>query len=561
MEQMTTADLNTELERLLKAPGENEILEFKRAANDFSFDKLGQYFSALSNEANLSRVSHAWLVLGIEPTKHEVVGTLFKNSWPKLQKLKKDLADKLTERISFLGIHEVQKDGKRVLMFQIPPAPQGIPVSYDGHAYGRDGESKVPLNPEKRERIRAQRIQEDWSAAVVPDATILDLDPEALDKAVAEFRKKFPKRAEEMDRENWGTTTFLNKAKLTIKGQITRAAIILLGKEESEHFLSPTEIKIRWKLKDAVGDDVDHLVVCCPLILSVDLIFNKIRHLKYRYLREPGSLFPEEVDKYEPYTIREAINNAIAHQDYTLSGRINVIELPDQLVFTNKGAFIPGTVERAVIDDAPEEVYRNRFLATAMFNVNMVETAGGGIRKLFKLQSERLFPMPDYDLSDQRVEARITGKVLDMEFAQILARNKNLSLVEIIMLDKVQKRQPLSKQEACLLKERKLIEGRRPNYYFSIDVAKKLSRKAEYTRNRGLDKDFYSEFLVIGLKQHHILDRKEINELLLGKLPESLTAKQRIDKVTNLLTELRKKNIIRNKGTRSNPQWVLVTEH
>ena len=39
--------------------------------------------------------------------------------------------------------------------------------------------------------------------------------------------------------------------------------------------------------------------------------------------------------------IREAMKNGIAHQDYTKGGRINVVEMDDQLVFTNLGSFIP----------------------------------------------------------------------------------------------------------------------------------------------------------------------------------------------------------------------------
>ena len=111
-----------------------------------------------------------------------------------------------------------------------------------------------------------------------------------------------------------------------------------------------------------------------------------------------GTLFPDEVDQYEPFVIREAINNCIAHQDYTKSRRINVVETDDQLVFTNLGSFIPGSVEKVVMENAPEEHYRNRFLATAMSNLKMVDTAGGGIRKMFNYQRARFFPMPEYDL-------------------------------------------------------------------------------------------------------------------------------------------------------------------
>src|SRR5690606_6992171 len=201
--------------------------------------------------------------------------------------------------------------------------------------------------------------------------------------------------------------------------------------DESEHFLNPADVKIRWKLLDENNNDIDYDIFGLPLILSVEKVFAKIRNIKYRYMQE-GTIFPAEVSKYEPFSIREAINNCIAHQDYTKGARINVIEMEDQLVFTNHGTFIPGSVEKVVIDDAPEEFYRNKFLATAMFNLKMVDTAGGGIKKIFNFQRARFFPMPDYDLSEEKVKMSISGKILDMDYARLLAQNKDLSLEEII---------------------------------------------------------------------------------------------------------------------------------
>lgn len=263
--------------------------------------------------------------------------------------------------------------GKRILMFQIPPAPQGIPVSFDGYYYGRNGAELSPLNIEEIERIRAQSIGSDWSAGIVAQADLDDLDPEAVSVARKNFKNKFTEYANDVD--DWDDITFLNKAKITIKGQITRTAILLLGRAESEHLLNPAEPKIRWLLKDLEGNDKDYSIETCPLLLAVDRIYTRIRNLKYRYIKD-GSLFPEEVEQNEPYIIREALNNCIAHQDYTRGGRINVIEQEDQLIFTNLGSFIPGSVERVVIEDAPEEYYRNKFLTTAMFNLKMVDTAG-----------------------------------------------------------------------------------------------------------------------------------------------------------------------------------------
>jgi ATP-dependent DNA helicase RecG len=440
-------------------------------------------------------------------------------------------------------------------MFQIPAAPKGLPVAYEGHYYGRDGEQLSPLNLEKIERIRSQANTEDWSAAIVNGAGVDDLDEQAITTARANYKSRFPDKAAEAD--SWDTLTFLNKSKLTIKGKITRTAIILLGKEESEHFITPAEAKIRWLLKDSRGNDKDHLIIGCPLLLAVDKVYAKIRNSKYRYLND-GTLFPEEIDQYEPFTIREAINNCIAHQDYSLGGRINVVEMEDQLVFTNLGSFIPGDIERVVRDNAPEEHYRNRFLAAAMFNLKMVETGGGGIRKIFNFQRQRFFPMPDYDLSQRRVKVTITGKVLDIDYARILARNTELSLEEIILLDKVQKKLPLSQAAEKHLKFHKLIEGRRPNFFLSRLMSQVTGQKAAYSKYKAFDKEYYLDLVVKAIGEHKFLERKDVDELLWKKLPDWMVEKQKKIKINNLLSELRKKRKIENHGSDARPKWALI---
>ncbi len=551
---MTAEQLNSILDSLCSLSAENEIVEFKEAKNNYDFSKLGKYFSALSNEANLKGISCAWLVFGVEDKKHQIVGSQFRASRKDLDSLKGEIAKKSTNNISFIEIHEIIKSEGRVILFQIPAAPKGIPIAFDGHFYARDGEELAPLNIEKIERIRAQNIKEDWSAVIVPEANIEDLDEDAIALAKKNYKNKFPEKAQEVD--DWDTITFLNKAKITIKGKITRAALILLGKDESEHFLNPAEIKIRWKLMDNLGNDIDYDIFNIPMILAVEKVFSKIRNIKYRYMQE-GTIFPAEVSKYEPFSIREAINNCVAHQDYTKNARINVIEMEDQLIFTNQGNFIPGNVEKVVIDDAPEEYYRNRFLATAMFNLKMVDTAGGGIKKMFNYQRVRFFPMPDYDLSNDKVKVSISGKILDLDYARLLANNKDLSLEEIIMLDKVQKKKELSVFEEKLLKNKKLIEGRKPNYFIGLKVAQKTNQKAAYSKNKGFDKSYYLDLIAKAIKEHKVLNRKEIDELLWVKLPDWMTDKQKKSKVGNLLSELRKSEIIYNNGTFSNPEWSL----
>jgi len=554
---MSEALLRETLQQLRSLSAETEIVEFKEAKSNFDFSKLGKYFSALSNEANLKGNPYAWLVFGIEDKHHKIVGSQFRPLRKDLDSLKGEIAKKTTNGITFIEIYELKFDEGRVIMFQIPAAPKGFPIAFEGHYYGRDGEELVPLNLEEIERIRAQATTADWSSAIVSNALVEDLDEEAIQVARSNFKNKFPEKSVEVD--SWDDITFLNKAKITIKGKITRTAIILLGKEESEHFINPAEAKVRWLLKDSKSNDKDYAIIGCPMLLAVDKVYAKIRNLKYRYIKE-GTLFPDEITQYEPYSIREALNNCIAHQDYTKHGRINVIEKDDQLIFTNLGSFIPGTVEKVIKDDAPEEYYRNRFLASAMFNLKMVDTVGGGIKKIFNFQRERFFPMPDFDLTGGKVKVTIIGKVLDIEYAKLLAQNKDLTLEEIMMLDKVQKKNPLTAFEEKHLKSRKLIEGRKPNYFIGIRVAQKIGQKADYSKNTGLDNDYYLDLIVKAITQHGSLNRKDIDDLLWKKLPDWMDDKQRKIKISNLLSKLKKKEKIKNSGNFTYPNWVLVSK-
>ncbi|HSW64829.1 MAG TPA: ATP-binding protein [Dissulfurispiraceae bacterium] len=241
-----------------------------------------------------------------------------------------------------------------------------------------------------------------------------------------------------------------------------------------------------------------------------------------------------------------------------MGGRINVIEMDDQLIFSNLGSFIPGSVEKVVREDAPEEHYRNHFLATAMFNLKMVDTAGGGIRKMFNFQKNRFFPMPEYDLAGGKVKVAVVGKVLDFDFARVLARNPALSLEQIIALDKVQKKKKLSSEEIRSLKGHGLIEGRKPNFVIAAQITASVSSeelRTHYLNHRGLEDEHYKRLIIEYLKKFGNSPRKQIEEFLWDKLPAILSDAQRKHKVTNLLTALRMDGKIQNSGY---SQWTVL---
>lgn len=540
------------LSELLNLPHETEWVEFKEAKTKFDFDDLGQYFSALSNEANLKNKSCGWLVFGVND-QHEVVGSNYKNNPAQLDNIKHAVSQHLSPTITFEEIYVLNHPDGRVVLFQIPPAPKGIPVSWKGHWYGRNGESLVPLSINKLETIRNQVQLEDWSAKIIPNATIDDLDTQAIKKARIEYKKKNP----EHEVDDWDDPTFLNKAKITINGSITNAAIILLGKLESEHFISPSQVKLSWILKDADNKEIDYEHFGSPLILNVEKTLGKIRNLKYRYFPD-GTLFPIELLKYDIRVIREALHNCIAHQEYSLKGKVNIIETPDSIIFSNLGSFIPGTIDNVIELDAPH-VYRNSFLSTAMVNLNMIETIGSGIKNMFQYQKERFFPLPDFDLSNiNAVKVTIQGKILDSNYTKLLMEKTDLSLMTVILLDRVQKKIQITKKQHQKLKLGKLVEGRYPNLFVSDIIASATDAKAQYIKNRTLDTKFYKELILDLIRKYKSASRGEIDELILGKLSEALNDKQKKDKVKNILYSMSKEDkTIENIGPSTKPKWVI----
>lgn len=556
MSNFNNEDIEKKLDELIASQFETEVTEFKEAKNSFSFDELGQYFSALSNEANLHNKNCAWLIFGIEDKKHKIVGTKYRNNDKELNSLKEEIARQTSENLTFIEIYKcTRKDAegndKRVLLFQIPPAPKGIPIAFKRMYYGRDGESLVGLSIEKIERIRSQSKSEDWSAKLITEASIKDLDSDAIQFARHVYIQKNPKLAEEVP--TWDDQTFLNKAKLTINGKITNTAIVLLGKSESEHYISPATSKITWILKDKDGIEKDYEHFTCPLILSIQQVYKKIRNIKYRYIAE-GTLFPDEVQQYDPYTIREALNNCIAHQDYTMGGKIILIEKEDgELIFSNSGDFIPSSIEDVIKSDAPENRYRNSFLANAMVNLNMIDTIGSGIKKLFNIQRDKFFPLPEYDLSDHKVKVTITGKVLDSNYARKLAEDKTLSLFEIMLLDKVQKNKKLTNEEYKLLKSKNLIEGKRNNYFISSTIAEITNQKPDYMKLRGINDDYCKKIIIDYIKKFKTAKKADLEEILLEKLGDSMTDIQKKNKIKNILQSLRRDGVIEPHGK----EWIL----
>ena len=297
---MTEKDLTALLARLV-ATWENEVIEFKEAQDDYDTDRIGRYFSALANEANLREHEEAWLVFGVNDKTRSVCGSSYRLTPGRLQATKKQIADDTEPSITFRNIHEILIDGKRVVLFEIPAAPRGMPIAWKTHCYARAGESLTGLGFDKQDAIRQQTLATDWSAQVVPHAQISDLDETALQKAKDSFARKYANRFSADELASWATQTFLDRANLTQNGQITRATLLLLGKTTSGHLLSPHPAQMAWKLD---GQEEAYKLFGLPFFLTTTQLYQKIRNIQIRLL-PVGQLVPYEVSKYAESIVLE----------------------------------------------------------------------------------------------------------------------------------------------------------------------------------------------------------------------------------------------------------------
>ena len=534
-----------ELKRYLKLhyPKENEGCEwkeFKNLKNDFNGKEKGDVISYVSALANMEG---GHLVIGVVDKTLEIVGTDTYNY--DIEKARLRLVSQCANLPSVgLSVEEFITDDthKTVWVIHVPRHMMRRPVYAHNKAWQRLDDSLVEITDSRLDAILNEKMNVyDWSAEVIEGASIDWLDPEAIRKARDGYKQRHIDQDEEMI-DNWSDAVFLDRAKITINQQITRTALLLLGKEEYLPYLGHIA-QIVWKLN--TGNELAGEIFTIPFLTATQKVLDKIRNYRFK-IYPRNSMIPMEVWKYDTKSILEGLHNCIAHQCYDQNARIIVTERKDELVFSNSGEFFAGRYEDYIEGEKTPDKYRNPFLVAAMVNVKMIDTQGFGIHNMFLSQKGRFLPMPDYDFSDpNKVELHIPGTVIDENYSLILIeRSSSINLTETYLLDKVQKHHEITSEAIDLLRSKKLVEGRKPNVYVSKGISEITGQQAEYTLNKGLDDQYYKDLLIKALEDHGRLKRIQIEQLLLAKLPDILSEQQKKTKVSTILEALKRNNII-----------------
>lgn len=532
------------LEQFLRSqfPKETAACEWKEfknlthAVSGRKGDDIASYVSAIAN------MEGGHLVIGVEDGTLRVVGIQnFADYTP--ENLRQRLLGRCTNLDSEgLRVEPFVTDDthKTVWVLHVPKHRPRLPVYAHDKAWQRLDDVLIEMRSERLAAILAEPVElVDWSAQVVPGATLTDLDADALKLAREKFKERHRAAPFYDEIGAWTPEVFLDRAKLTANGQMTRAALLLLGGPSAVHLLSPQPAQITWKL-ETEERSYEHFGP--PFLLTTTQVLQRIRNIKQR-LFPSNQLLATEVLKYDQRVILEALHNCIAHQDYTRQGRVLVTEKLDRLIFENAGGFFEGNAEDYFTGERTPSRYRNPWLAQAMVQLGMIDTAGYGIHLMTLAQRKRYFPLPDYGKSSSsNVVLEIFGHTLDENYSLLLLEKQDLDIATVILLDRVQKRLPLTDAAATYLRRQGLIEGRKPNFYLSATVAEVTNEQVAYTRNKGLEKERLKQFVLSHLRQFQPTSREKLANLLVPMLPAGLTDQQKRDKVKNLLTEMRAKD-------------------
>lgn len=518
---------------------EDEHLEFKAAKDSYSRDDTIKYCCALANETG------GKFVLGITDKKpRKVVGS---NAFKNIDKIKQKLIASLGLRIE---IYEYDYDGKRVLVFDVPSRPIGVPKKYKDTYWMRRGESLVAMTEDLLKKIFDEGVP-DFSAQICKGASIDDLSAEAVE----EFRKRWIRKSGNKSLSQLSIQQLLLDAELVYDEGVTYAAMALFGKRRTlGKFLAQAEVIFEYRSKEAAGPANQRIEFREGFFLYYEKLWETI-NLRNDIQHFQDGLFMRDIPTFSEGSIREAILNAVSHRDYQNPGSVFIRQFPERIEITSPGGLPSGVTAENIID---RQMPRNRRIAEAFSKCGLVERSGQGANRMFEEAIEQSKSLPDFGKTDEyQVCLLLNGQVKDIEFLKFLekvsnSRSKSFSTYELLVLDAIHKGEKpmnhLRPTMQALVNEGIVESVSRGKYILNKKYYVIAGEKGTYTRRKGLDRETNRQLLL-----KHISDNSEQGspmKELMQVLP-SLSRRQ----VQILVNSLAKEKLIYKTGKTRSSLW------
>ena len=269
---------------------------------------------------------------------------------------------------------------------EIVVQPYSVPISLRGRYYYRSGSVKQELTGNSLNEFLLKRSGLTWDEVVEPRATFADIDEKAF--------KAYLVMAKEKDRlpdvEGLTIEEIFDKLRLTKNGELTRAAIILFGKDP-RCFSTNAFVKIgRFKGDtDLRFQDVEegNLIV---------LLKNVLERLDHKYLTrsiEFKGMLRLEHSEYPIPALREMLLNALVHRTYMGSfTQIRVYD--DKITIWNHGT-LPEDITLESLKQVHSSYPRNPLIADVCFKGGLIDSWGRGTVRIIEACKEAGLPEPE----------------------------------------------------------------------------------------------------------------------------------------------------------------------
>lgn len=412
--------------------GEGGNVSYNGAGKDKPHDRrrciLG-YVAALCNEGG------GRIVIGMHDSyPHKVTGT--QQCKDAIGQLESNIYRDMGIRPDVYELYqEVDGEQKRVLVIEVPGRPAGKVFKFEDVALMRVGEELKPMDDKTYFSI-IQEQEPDFSMQICQGATTDDLDKDAI----ARLKEMYAKKQKNKSFTSLPDMQALSDLKLLQDGKVTNAAILLVGKQESiERFIPQAKVMLEYRNNESQINYDNRKIFGKPFFLLIDELWDAINQRNGSVpVREGAYIF--DIPFFNEDVIREVVNNAFAHRDYSRQSEIVIKQYPTMLSIINAGGF-PLGVELSNILTVPSTP-RNRLLADVLSKTGIVERSGQGVDKIFLYTLSEGKPAPDYTRSDDfTVTATLSANVKDTAFAifvqeiqQELPDNKKLSVFDVMAL-------------------------------------------------------------------------------------------------------------------------------
>jgi len=472
--------MNRNLQSLLDTL-EGENCEFKEAKHDYSVDKLLQYACGIANSGG------GKIVLGVSDSRpRQVVGT---NAFPQPERTRSHLMDKLPLRI---GVQTFRENEKRILVFQIPPRPTGVPMQLEGRYWTRRGDSLTQMTETDLRDIFAESGH-DFSADVCQHAQWSDLDHQAIE----DFRQRWVTKSGNQRLETLPLEQLLKDCEaITQQGGITYTALILFGTHEAlGRLLGQCEIIFEYRHTEASGPAQFRRVFRQGFFSIYDQIWELI-NLRNHFQHFQSGLFIFDVPTFEERTIREALLNAVSHRNYQSAGSIFIRQYPLRIVLESPGGLPPDiTLDNILERQSP----RNRRLADVFSKCGLVERSGQGMNLMYEWSIKQAKQIPDLSKTDRHhVQVELDGTVQDMQLLVMLEKISRETLTQFttedfLIIDYVRQEEkipePMKNRVQQLIDLGVLERAGRGRLLLAQRYYQVIGQKGTYTRKKGLNRE------------------------------------------------------------------------